>query len=274
MRRKKRSFHSAIRIPQSAIGIKVLSIAGSDPSGGAGIQVDLKTFQMLGAFGMAIPAALTAQNSKGVTDVFPIPSKVLSSQLETLLFDIKPDAIKIGMLLTKDAVESVVAAIRKHKIKNVIVDPVFSSTSGARLLEYEATGVLEKQLLPRTLIVTPNISEAEYLSGIGLECDEDMDHAAGKIMDLGPKYVLIKGGHWLGPATDTLYGGKTVLSFTTPRRKGAFHGTGCVLSSAIAVFIAQGFPVEKAVEKAKRFVDTMLKSAKPVGKGKTKYFQF
>jgi hydroxymethylpyrimidine kinase/phosphomethylpyrimidine kinase len=254
--------------------IKVLSIAGSDPSSGAGIQVDLKTFQQLGAFGMALPAALTVQNSQGVSAVEPISSALLAKQLDVLLSDIIPDAIKTGMLLTKQNVAAVVKAMTKHAIKNLVIDPVLRSSSGKHLLEHDAVAVLKKKLFPRALIITPNIDEAEVLTGIAMECDSDMDFAAGKLLDMGPAYVLIKGGHRIGPAVDTLYGGKTVLSFSTPRRKGEFHGTGCVLSSAITVFIAQGLPVEKAVEKAKQFVDMMLKIAEPVGKGRTNYFQF
>ena len=253
---------------------KVLSIAGSDPSGGAGIQVDLKTFQRLGAFGMAIPAALTIQNSQGVVAAYSIAPQAVSQQLETLLLDIKPDAIKTGMLLTKQAVEVVAKVIKKSEIRNLIIDPVIRSSSGRPLLRPDAVKSLKQNLFPLALLITPNIPEAEVLTGMGISTDEEMDFAAGVLLDMGPSYVLIKGGHQRGPATDTLYGGKTVLSFSTLRRTGAFHGTGCVLSSAIAVFIAQGFPVEKAVEKAKQFVDTMLKTAKPVGKGKTKYFQF
>jgi hydroxymethylpyrimidine/phosphomethylpyrimidine kinase len=254
--------------------IKVLSIAGSDPSSGAGIQADLKTFQALGAFGMAIPAALTVQNSHGVSRVEPLPRGMLSKQLDALLSDIKPHAVKTGMLLTRENVEAVAAAIRKYKIKNLVVDPVMLSSSGSRLLEYEAIDALKKKLLPLALIATPNISEAESLSGSGLECDEDMDFAAGKILDMGASYVLIKGGHRAsGAAVDTLYGGKSVLELSTSRRKGEFHGTGCVLSSAITVFIGGGLSVEKAVEKAKQFVDRLLRTAKPMGKGKTKYFQ-
>ena len=254
--------------------IKVLSIAGSDPSSGAGIQVDLKTFQQLGAFGMAIPASLTVQNSRGVSAVEPVSSALLAKQLEALLSDIRPDAIKVGMLSTKQNVEVVVKAMVKHKVRNLVIDPVLRSSSGKILLDYDAVAVLKKKLFPRALIITPNIPETEVLTGIMIACDEDMDFAAGKLLDRGPGYVLIKGGHRNGPAEDTLYGGKTVLSFSTLRRKGEFHGTGCVLSSAITVFIAQGLPVEKAVEKAKQFVDMMLKSAAPVGKGRTNYFQF
>jgi len=254
--------------------IKVLSIAGSDPSGGAGIQVDLKVFQSLGAFGMAVPAALTVQNSKGVSGVHPVLPKVLSQQVEALLADIRPDAVKTGMLLTSDAVHAVASAIKKHRIKNLIIDPVLRSTSGKALLRSGALSAFKKELLPRSLIVTPNIPEAEFLANISIKSDTDMDFAAGAILDLGASYVLIKGGHRKGAATDTLYCGKTVLSFSTPRRKGRFHGTGCVLSSAITVFIGQGIPVEKAVEKAKQCVDTWLKTARTVGKGKTKYFQF
>jgi hydroxymethylpyrimidine/phosphomethylpyrimidine kinase len=253
--------------------IKVLSIAGSDPSSGAGIQVDLKTFQALGVFGMAVPAALTAQNSKGVSGTFAVQSKVVSLQLNALLPDMRPDAVKTGMLLTKGNVEAVAAALGKNRSRNLVIDPVLRSSSGKALLQPAALASFRRSLLPMALIVTPNIPEAAVLAGIAIETEADMDLAAGIILDMGPSYVLIKGGHRSGPAVDTLYGGKTVLSFSTERRKGEFHGTGCVLSSAITAFIARGLPVEKAVEKAKLFVDRMLKSAKPVGKGKTKYFQ-
>jgi hydroxymethylpyrimidine/phosphomethylpyrimidine kinase len=259
-------------IPHSAM-VKVLSIAGSDPSGGAGIQVDLKTFQALGAFGMAIPTALTVQNSRGVSGVHSVSSDILAEQLEALLSDIKPDAIKTGMLLTRQNVDVVASAVKRFKIRHLVIDPVLRSSSGKPLLQPAAIASLRKKLVPLALIVTPNIPEAEVLSGQTIKSETDMDFAAGKIMDLGTKYVLIKGGHRVGPATDTLYGGKTVLSFSTSRRKGEFHGTGCVLSSAITLFIARGLPVEKAVEKAKQYVDSMLRTAKPVGKGKARYFQ-
>jgi hydroxymethylpyrimidine/phosphomethylpyrimidine kinase len=254
--------------------IKVLSIAGSDPSGGAGIQADLKTFQKLGVHGMAIPAAFTAQNSRGVSGTCPFSSQALSKQIEALLSDIRPDAVKTGMLLTKQAVKAVAKAASSHKIRNLIVDTVIRSSSGKMLLTSEAVRAMKKELIPLALVITPNIPETEALTGMKIRSDDDMDFAAGILLDMGPQYVLIKGGHRSGPAIDTLYGGKTVLSFSTERLKGEFHGTGCVLSSALAVFIGQGHPVEKAVEKAKRFVEKMLKKAKPVGKGRTKYFQF
>ncbi|HUI68339.1 MAG TPA: bifunctional hydroxymethylpyrimidine kinase/phosphomethylpyrimidine kinase [Nitrospirota bacterium] len=254
--------------------IKVLSIAGSDPSSGAGIQADLKTFQTLGAFGMAVPAALTVQNSRGVSVVEPVTSRILSNQLDALLSDIKPDAIKTGMLLTRQNVDAVADAVNKFSLKNLVIDPVLRSSSGMMLLQPKAVPSLKKNLFPLALIVTPNVPEAEFITGLPIRNEGDMDFAAGTLLDLGPAYVLIKGGHRSGPATDTLYGGRTVLSFSTVRRKGEFHGTGCVLSSAVTVFIAQGYPVEKAVEKAKQFVDNMLKTARPVGKGKTKYFQY
>ena len=253
--------------------IKVLSIAGSDPSGGAGIQVDLKTFQALGAFGMAIPAALTFQNSKGVAGTEPVPPRALSRQLEVLVSDIRPDAVKTGMLLTKQVISEVAKIVKEHGIRTVIVDPIVRSSSGRLLLMPEGINALKKQLFPLALLITPNIPEAEILTGVKIRTEEDMDYAAGKLLDMGPKYVLIKGGHRTGPAVDTLYGGHSVLSFSTERLKGEFHGTGCVLSSAIAVFISQGLPVEKAVEKGKQFVEKMLKKAERVGKGKTKYFQ-
>ena len=255
--------------------IKVLSIAGSDPSGGAGIQSDLKTFQSLGAFGMAIPAALTAQSSRGVSAVYPVPAASLKKQIGALLSDVKPDAAKTGMLLTKQSVDSVAAAMSAYKIRNLVVDPVLRSSSGKVLLQDPALTSLINKLFPLALIVTPNIPEAEVLAGMKIRNTHDLDYAAGKILDMGPVYVLMKGGHGSSAsATDTLYGGKSVLSFSTMRRKGDFHGTGCALSSAITVFIARGLPVEKAVEKAKQFVDTMLKTARTVGRGRAKYFQF
>ncbi len=254
--------------------IKVLSIAGSDPSSGAGIQLDLKTFQALGVFGMAVPSALTIQNSRGVTGVEAVSPRVFSKQLESLLLDINPDAIKTGMLLTAHNVNAVAKAVTKFRIRNMVIDPVIRSTSGRMLLEPAAVSALKENLFPHARIITPNIPEAEALSGMPISSEKDMDFAAGKLLDMGPGFVLIKGGHAQGMATDTLYGGKTVLSFSTLRRKGKFHGTGCALSSAIAVFIASGYPVEKAVEKAKQFVDSMLKTAKRVGKGRTRYFQF
>jgi len=254
--------------------IKILSIAGSDPSGGAGIQIDIKTFQALGAHGMAVPAALTAQNSRGVAATYPVPPRALSQQIETLLSDIKPDAVKTGMLLTRQTVDAVATAVRTYRIKNLVIDPVIRASSGKMLLNQDAVRAIKRDLFPLALVITPNIPEAEVLTGMRILTDEDMDFAAGKLLDMGPRYVLIKGGHRKGPAVDTLYGGKTVLSFSTVRSKGEFHGTGCVLSSAIAVFIGKGLPVEKAVEKAKLFVEKMLKKARPVGKGKTRYFQF
>ncbi len=254
--------------------IKVLSIAGSDPSSGAGIQVDLKTFQALGAFGMAIPAALTVQNSRGVTAVEAVSARILKRQISALFSDIRPDAVKTGMLLTTQNVETVASEISRIKIKNLVVDPVLASSSGSVLQQAGAIRALREKLFPLAILITPNVPEAGALTGLRIASDQDMDYAAGKLLDMGPRYVLIKGGHRRGPATDTLYGGKTVLAFSTERKKGDFHGTGCVFSSAAAVFIARELPVEKAVEKAKQFVDKMLKTAKPAGKSRTKYFQF
>jgi hydroxymethylpyrimidine kinase/phosphomethylpyrimidine kinase len=254
---------------------KVLSIAGSDPSSGAGIQVDLKVFQTLGACGMAIPAALTVQNSRGVSAVEPVSSSMLSKQIESLLSDIMPDAIKTGMLLTRQNVLAVTRAMREYKIRNLVVDPVLQSSSGKALLQPAAVSSLKKDLFPLARIITPNIPEAEALTGIAIQSDQDMDFAAGILLDMGPAFVLIKGGHLPGAAVDTLYGGKTVMSFSTNRRAGDFHGTGCLLSAAITVFISQGLSVEKAVEKAKQRVDRMLRTARPIGKNKdSRYFLF
>jgi hydroxymethylpyrimidine/phosphomethylpyrimidine kinase len=254
---------------------KVLSIAGSDPSSGAGIQVDLKVFQSLGAYGMAIPAALTVQNSRGVAGVEPVSPSMLSRQIETLLSDIAPDAVKTGMLLTKLNVVAVARAMEKYKVRNLVIDPVLRSSSGKALLQPAAVASLKKELFPLARIITPNIPETEALTGITIRSDQDMDRAAGILLDMGPAFVLIKGGHLQGEAVDTLYGGKTVMSYSTTRQKGEFHGTGCVLSAAITVFISQGLTVEKAVEKAKQRVDRMLRTAGPIGRNKkSKFFLF
>jgi hydroxymethylpyrimidine/phosphomethylpyrimidine kinase len=255
--------------------IKVLSIAGSDPSSGAGIQLDIKTFQALGVFGMAVPAAMTVQNSRGVAAVEAVSARMFSRQLEALLSDIRPHAVKTGMLLTRQNITTVAKAARTFGIRNLIIDPVLRSSSGKHLLEPRAVESLKKDLFPQALLITPNLPEVEVLVGSLIRNEQDMDYAAGILLDMGPSFILVKGGHRAaGPATDTLYGGKKVLSFSSTRKKGEFHGTGCMLSAAISVFIARGFSVEKAVEKAKQFVDSMLKKAKPVGKGKTNYFQF
>jgi hydroxymethylpyrimidine kinase/phosphomethylpyrimidine kinase len=198
---------------------------------------------------------------------------MLSKQIDGLLSDITPDAVKTGMLLTKQNVVVVARAMRDHKIRNLVIDPVLRSSSGKALLQPAALSSLKKELFPLARVITPNIPEAEALTGIAIRSDQDMDLAAGILLDMGPAYVLIKGGHLRGAAVDTLYGGKTVISFSTNRLKGDFHGTGCVLSAAITVFISQGLPVEKAVEKAKQHVDRMLRTARPIGMNKnTRYF--
>jgi hydroxymethylpyrimidine/phosphomethylpyrimidine kinase len=163
--------------------------------------------------------------------------------------------------------------MREYKTRNLVIDPVLRSSSGKALLQPAAASSLKNELFPLARLITPNIPEAEALAGIPIKSEGDMDLAAGILLDMGPAYVLIKGGHLQGAAVDTLYGGKTVLSFSTKRRKGDFHGTGCVLSAAITVFIAQGLTVEKAVEKAKQAVDRMLKNARPIGKNRNaRYF--
>lgn len=253
--------------------IKVLTIAGSDPSSGAGIQQDLKVFQRLGAFGMGIPAGLTIQNSKGVFRAYPVSSRVLYEQIETLLSDIAPDAVKTGMLMTRANVMAVARAVHRFGIKNLIIDTVIRSTSGYELLSTDGIDALRRSLLPLGFIATPNLPEAEILSGIRIRSDADIDLAATRLLETGLSYVLVKGGHRKGIPVDRLYDGKGVHSFSAPRRKGEFHGTGCTLSAAITVFIARGFPVEKAVEKARSFVDLLLKKPVSFGKGRSKYLQ-
>jgi len=246
-----------------------LSIAGSDPSGGAGVQADLKTFHALGVYGAAVIAALTAQNTVGVTAVKAVQPAFIEAQLEALLDDIHVDAAKTGMLLTAGAVRCVAGAVRRHKLKNLVVDPVMVSSSGKRLLTKDAVDALVGELLPLATLVTPNIDEAELLSGIRITSPEDAEDAGRRILALGPRNVLIKGGHLKGDAVDFLFTGKKVVRFTSMRVHGkSLHGAGCVYSAAITACLAKGMKLADAVAEAKAFVSNAIKTALPVGKGR------
>jgi len=246
-----------------------LSIAGSDPSGGAGIQADLKVFTILGVYGMAIPAALTAQSTKGVSAVKEIPPVFMEAQLEALLSDIKPDAVKTGMLLTARTVSIVAGAVKRYRLRNLVIDPVMVSSSGKRLLKKDALDALTERLLPLAALVTPNIDEAKLLTGMEIETVEDMEEAAKRIRKLGAKAVLVKGGHIEGDAVDVLYDGFGFWRFTAKRTAGvSIHGAGCVYSAAITAGLAKGMPLAGSVEAAKKFVTKAIKKAAPVGHGR------
>ena len=248
------------------IMIKCLTIAGSDPSGGAGIQQDLKVFRSYGLYGLSVISSLTAQNSRKVTGVMPVPAVFVKRQLETLLTDMKPDATKTGMIYSGENVAAIASAIRRHSLKNVVVDPVILSSTGMRLSEDDVPESIRKKLLPLCEAVTPNIYEASLLSGVRIATMRDMEEAAMRLADLGARNVIITGGHLEGTATDLVYDGgfhylegKKVL--------GEFHGTGCTFSAALAAELAKGSGVREAARAAKRFMKRVFRKTFSAGKG-------
>ena len=246
----------------------VMNIAGSDSGGGAGIQADLKTFAALGVFGASTLTAVTAQNTLAVTAVHEIPTSVISAQIDAVIGDLGVDAVKTGMLSSPAIVSTVAAGIRRHGIRQVVVDPVMVAKSGDRLLRAEALDALRTELLPLAAIVTPNIPEAEDLTGMAIESDADMRAAAQAILDLGPQTVVIKGGHRDGPPTDLFYDGARFRTFTTRRIPTTnTHGTGCTFASAIAAGLAHGLGRRAAVQQAKEYVTEAIRAAYPIGQG-------
>ena len=252
----------------SSIPPIVMTIAGSDSGGGAGIQADLKTLAALGVFGASTITAVTAQNTLAVTAVHEIPTSVISAQIDAVVGDLGVDAVKTGMLSSPAIVETVAAGIRRHGIRQVVVDPVMVAKSGDRLLRAEAIDALRNSLLPLAAIVTPNIPEAEDLTGMTIESDADVRDAAQAILDLGPRTVVIKGGHLEGPPTDLFYDGIRFRAFTTRRIPTAnTHGTGCTFASAIAAGLAHGLDLRAAIQQAKEYVTEAIRAAYPIGQG-------
>lgn len=248
---------------------KVLTIAGSDSGGGAGIQADIKTITLLGSYGMSVITALTAQNTVGIEAVLGVPESFVGKQIDAVLKDIGADAVKVGMLANAKILKIVAGKIRKYKIDKVIVDPVMVAKSGHVLLSRQAHGALKSHLLPLTFVLTPNIPEASALCGIEIRNLKDLEKAAKAIYHLGPKNVLIKGGHLEdGKALDLLYDGKEFFEYTAERIETKnTHGTGCSYSAAISTFIAQGEPVFKAIQKAKQFITNAIRFSLDIGKG-------
>ncbi|MFH1159292.1 MAG: bifunctional hydroxymethylpyrimidine kinase/phosphomethylpyrimidine kinase [Pseudomonadota bacterium] len=243
---------------------RVLSIAGSDSGGGAGIQADLKTFSALGCYGMTVITALTAQNTVGVGGIFEVPPSFIREQLEAVLEDIGTDAVKIGMLHTPKGIRAISRVLRNFGVGNVVLDTVMTASTGNRLLKEEATESLKKELFPLAAIVTPNIPEAEILLGRPVRTKDHMAEAVVELARLGPKSVLLKGGHLPGSSSDDLLyaagkslwlEGSRIVSLNT-------HGTGCTLSSAIAAFLARGYAMEAAVKEAKNFVSCAIDGGK------------
>lgn len=257
----------AVRSSKSSIK-KILTIAGSDSGGGAGIQADLKTIAALGGYGMSVITALTAQNTTGVQGILEIPVSFVERQFESVASDIGIDAVKTGMLVSPGIIAAVAKKIRKYRIGIVVVDPVMTATGGSRLLAARAEESLKRDLLPLALVATPNIPEAERLSGVKIRTKKNLEQAARIIHGLGAKNVLIKGGHRKGAALDILFDGENFFEFASPRiRTQDTHGTGCTLASAIAVYLAFGASVPEAAALAKEYVTLAMSNALRIGKG-------
>ena len=247
---------------------RVLTIAGSDSGGGAGIQADLKVITLLGGFGMSVITALTAQNTVGVQGVHEIPARFVEEQIDAVLSDIGADAVKTGMLANREIVEVVSRKIKQYNVKKVVVDPVMISKSGASLLRRDAQETLIKKLIPMAWVVTPNLMEASALAGCRVSSLGGMKKAARQIYRMGTKYVVVKGGHLKGVAVDVLYDGERFSEIEGPRIESKnTHGTGCTFASAIATFLARGDTVYEAVQKAKTFITMAIQSGFRVGKG-------
>lgn len=246
----------------------VLSIAGSDSSGGAGIQADLKTMCAHGVYGMTAITAMTAQNTTGVTSIMESTPEFLSDQLDAVFTDIFPDAVKIGMTANAALIRVIAQKLRQYGAKHIVVDPVMAATSGSRLMQREALHTLMHELLPLAEVVTPNIPEAEVLSGMGVHSAEDMECAARAIAEECSCAVLLKGGHDLNTANDLLYQ-NGISQWYEGRRidNPNSHGTGCTLSSAIASNLAKGLPLNEAVLRAKAYISGALGAMLDLGRG-------
>lgn len=246
----------------------VLTIAGSDSSGGAGIQADIKTITCFGMYAMSAITSLTAQNTTGVYGASDVAPEFVSKQLDCIFDDIFPDSVKIGMVSNAAIIGAIAENLKKHKAKNIVLDPVMISTSGSPLLQQDAIDELTSSLLPIASIVTPNIPEAEALSGISIHDKNDIEHAANIIFECSGTAVLIKGGHSSGNADDLLFDGKEYKWFCSPKiDNNNTHGTGCTLSSAIACGLAQGKSICDSVKAAKEYISGALRVNFDIGKG-------
>ncbi|MHB1000652.1 MAG: bifunctional hydroxymethylpyrimidine kinase/phosphomethylpyrimidine kinase [Armatimonadota bacterium] len=247
---------------------RVLSIAGSDSSAGAGIQLDLKIFEHLGVYGMTAITAVTAQNTLGVQKVNKVPPRIIAAQIDSVACDIGVDACKIGMLYTPTAVDTVAERIRRREIRNVILDPVLAAKDGTLFLPAAGIKRMKRFLIPQLLVLTPNVPEAEILSGMRIGSRDDMKNAAVRIHGFGCRYVLIKGGHLESEPTDLLFDGQDFMELPGVRVEGPpVHGTGCAFSASLAARIALGDTVPDAAMFAKKFVAELIKSAVKLGKG-------
>jgi hydroxymethylpyrimidine/phosphomethylpyrimidine kinase len=248
-----------------------LTIAGSDSSGGAGIQADLKTFAAFGVYGASVITALTAQNTRGVSGIHPVPPAFVTAQVDAVFDDLDVNAVKIGMVAELVIIEAIAAALSRWKPKHIVLDPVMVASSGASLLSAEAVEGLRTRLIPRASLVTPNLPEAAALLSESVASDEAAIRDQGKrLLALGARAVLIKGGHGQGAESiDYLFRGDEVVALPAPRIATAnTHGTGCALSSAIAAGLAKGEPLETAVRHAKTWISAAIAAADGLGVGK------
>ena len=248
---------------------KVLTIAGSDCSGGAGIQADLKTMLANGVYGMSVITSLTAQNTTGVRSVQNSDTSFLADQIDTVFEDIVPDAVKTGMIPSKELVETVAFKLKEYGVKNLVADPVMVATSGADLSTEESVKALKEKLIPLATVVTPNVPEAEVLSGIKIDTKDDMINAAKKINSGCGCSVLIKGGHNVSDCDDVLFHEGKVFVFEMEKIDNPnTHGTGCTLSSAIACNLAKGMTVPDAVKRAKEYITGAIRAGLDIGRGR------
>lgn len=245
-----------------------LSIAGSDCSGGAGIQADIKTMSALGVFGMSVIVSVVAENTSRVISIENISKQKIADQIDAIFEDIEVDAVKVGMLSTPECMKTVAEKLKQYQPRHIVIDPVMYAKNGCPLMQETSIDTLIHTIIPLATLLTPNIPEAEKISGMEIKTVEDMKEAAKKMVALGAKAALIKGGHLIGDAKDILYDGREYHTFVQKRipTKNT-HGTGCTLSSAIASYLALGEDLVTAVEKAKQYVTGAIQNALELGKG-------
>ncbi len=245
-----------------------LTIAGSDSGGGAGIQADLRTFTAHGVFGLSAITAITAQNTVTVTRVLPLPADMVTAQIDAVLDDFEVSAAKIGMLATADIAAAVADALDRHGLAPVVLDPVMVAKGGARLLDDAAVAILRDRLLRRAAVVTPNVPEAEALTGRQIRAVDDLRSAAVRLVELGARAAVVKGGHLDGPAVDVFYDGQAFVTLSADRIDSRHtHGTGCTFSAALAARLAQGDALADAVRAAKAYVTRAIERAPGLGRG-------
>ena len=247
---------------------KALTIAGSDPSGGAGIEADIKTMSALGVYAMVSIVSVVAENTRRVVSLLDMPGWIIKDQIDSVFEDITPDAVKVGMLSGPEQMDAVRDRLEYYKPKNVVVDPVMYAKNGDPLMHEDAVSFLIDNILPLSTVLTPNIPEAEKITGMRITDVDEMEKGARKILSMGPEAVLLKGGHHIGDAIDVLVTQNGTFKFKTKRiNTKNTHGTGCTLSSAIASFLAKGYSLEDATKEAKDYVTGAIENSLELGNG-------